>query len=404
MVKCQERSLAIKEHGGRQSVETQGGKVMRSSSFRCAPAVFPRNLLSSIKLAGRGSRRWGGVWLLALLMSAALGGRARAQMAPDANAGSGGGPAESAVATPAVVTPTVQPRTGKYDVTRIGERGIGNGLNLYSLEKERGLGRRLAEEVEGQSRLISDPVITEYVNRVGQSIVRNSDAHVPFTIKVIDDDEVNAFALPGGYFYVDSGLILAAETESELAGVMAHEIAHVAARHATKNATRAQLFNLASIPLIFVGGPIGYAVRQVAGLAVPMSFLKFNRDAEREADLLGLEYEYAAGYDPQSFVQFFEKLDAHEKEKRSFIAKAFSTHPMNNDRIKRAQKEIEALLPARGQYVVDTSEFQEMKERLAKLENMRRPEEGGVPQLRRRGPESNKKDGGGPVLRKPPKQ
>jgi predicted Zn-dependent protease len=194
--------------------------------------------------------------------------------------------------------------------------------------------------------------------------VRNSDSRVPFTIKVIDSGEVNAFALPGGFFYVDSGLILAADTEAELAAVMAHEIAHVAARHATKNMTKQQIWQMASIPLMFVGGPAGYAIAEVASLAVPLSFLKFNRDAEREADMLGLQYDYVAGYDPQAFIQFFERLKAEEKQKQSKISKMFSTHPMTADRITAAQAEIAAYFPARDNYVVDTSDFEAMKARL----------------------------------------
>ena len=328
---------------------------------------------------------------------------------PAANLNPGSTPSPVGAAQSPSGMPSISPdiagsvKTGKYDVNRIGERGIGRGVNFYSLEKEQALGRQLARELEDRSRLINDTVITEYINRVGQSIVRNSDARVPFTIKVVDDEEINAFALPGGFFYVDSGLIMAADSEAELAGVMAHEIAHVAARHATRNATRAQIWNLASIPLIFVGGPAGYAVRQVAGLAGPMGFLKFSRDAEREADLLGLEYEYAAGYDPQAFVQFFEKLHVHEKEKHGFIAKAFNTHPMTEDRIRRAQKEIATLLPGHDHYVVDTSEFQDVKTRLSNLMSHRRPDSGGGPTLRRRGPEdknSSKNDEGRPTLRR----
>ena len=253
----------------------------------------------------------------------------------------------------------------KYDVSKIGNRGIGGGVNFYSIEKEVALGKQLSAQLEQTSKFITDPVVTEYVNRIGQTIVRNSDAKVPFVIKVVDDDQINAFALPGGFFYVNSGLILAADNEAELAGVMAHEIAHVAARHATKNATRSDILNLASIPLIFVGGPAGYAVRQVAGLAVPLSFLKFSRNAEREADLLGLEYEYASGYDPQAFVQFFEKLQLKEKQKHGFLAKTFSTHPMTEDRVKAAQEEISKYLPDRPQYILTTSEFDEVKARLA---------------------------------------
>ena len=262
--------------------------------------------------------------------------------------------------------------SAKYDVSQIGKRNVGTGLDFYSLDREVALGHQLSFEVEQQARLVTDPVITEYINRIGQNLVRNSDARVPFTIKVLDNDEINAFALPGGFFYVDSGLILAADNEAELAGVMAHEIAHVAARHATKNMTRAQIWNLASVPLIFIGGPVAFAISEVAGLAVPLGFLKFSRDAEREADLLGLEYDYASGYDPEAFVEFFEKLKVNEKKKQSFVAKAFATHPMNADRIKAAQDEIRQYLPDRDEYVVNTSEFENVKQRLASLENGRR--------------------------------
>ncbi|MBV9608273.1 MAG: M48 family metalloprotease, partial [Acidobacteria bacterium] len=259
------------------------------------------------------------------------------------------------------------------------------------------------------TRLVTDPMVTEYVNRIGQNIVRNSDARVPFTIKVIDDDEVNAFALPGGFFYVNSGLILAADNEAELAGVMAHEIGHVAARHATKNATKAQIWNLASIPLIFAGGPAGYAVRQAAGLLVPMSFLKFSRNAENEADLLGIEYEYAAGYDPQAFVEFFEKLQARDKKHHSAIAKAFATHPMTEDRVKAAQKAIATYLPPREEYVVTTSDFEEVKEHLYQLTNHTRLQltKGLRPTLRRRdnapsSGDSSDDDNQRPTLRRAP--
>ena len=276
----------------------------------------------------------------------------------------------------------------KYDVSRIGERGIGDGLNFYSLEREMSLGRELSAQVDAQARIISDPMVNEYINHLGQTIVRNSDAKVPFTIKVIDNDEVNAFALPGGYFFVNTGLIMAADNEAELAGVMAHEIAHVAARHATKTLTRNQLINLASIPLVFVGGPLVFAMEQAAGVAVPVSFLKFSRDAESEADLLGLEYEYSAGYDPAAFVQFFEKLGQEQKHKLGLLAKAFATHPMTADRIKRAQDEIQEYLPPRTEYLLDTSEFQDVKAHLSSLLNGRRlmgPQNGNRPTLHRRG-------------------
>jgi hypothetical protein len=262
----------------------------------------------------------------------------------------------------------------KTDVNAIGNRKVGGrGLgDWYSLESEMRMGKQYAQEVEATSKLIRDPVITEYVNRIGQNLVRNSDAQVPFTIKVIDSDEVNAFALPGGFFYVNSGLILAADEESELAGVMAHEIAHVAARHATRQMTRAQWANIGTIPLIFVGGGIGYAVRSAAGLGLPLTFLSFSRNFESEADYLGLQYMYKAGYDPNAFVQFFEKLQAREKKKPGTLAKAFSTHPQTPDRISRSQEEISKILPARPQYVVTTSEFADVKSRLASVENRRK--------------------------------
>ena len=275
----------------------------------------------------------------------------------------------------------------KYDVSLIGHRNIGNGMNFYSIEREIALGRDLSRQVEESSKLITDPEVTEYINRIGQNLVRNSDARVPFTIKVVDSDEVNAFALPGGFFYVDRGLILAADDEAELAAVMAHEIAHVAARHATKNMTKQQIWNMASIPLMLIGGPAGYAIAEVASIAVPLGFLKFSRDAEREADMLGLEYDYAAGYDPQAFIEFFEKLKVEEKKKHSSIAKLFETHPMNSERITAAQEEIRKYLPDRENYIVDTSEFEAMKARLIALD-------GGLKLTLANG--SNR-----PVLRKP---
>jgi len=286
----------------------------------------------------------------------------------------------------------------KYDISRIGERGIGSGVNFYSLDREMAMGKELATQVEQGSRLIHDREVEEYINRLTQNIVHNSDAKVPFVVKVIQNDEVNAFALPGGFFYVNSGLILAADDESELAGVLAHEVAHVAARHATRGETKREIWNLASMPLVFVGGPVGFAVQQAAGLAIPMSFMKFSRDAEREADLLGLEYDYASGYDPASFVSFFEKMKTIDKQKPNFLSKAFATHPMTADRIRRAQEAIQTLLPAKDEYIVDTSEFHEVKARLSLLVNNGKQSELGKPTLRRPHQEPQADDGNRPVL------
>jgi len=287
---------------------------------------------------------------------------------------------------------------GLDDVDAIGNRKIGGrGLgNWYSIEGEIRMGKQYAQMVESSSKMVTDPVITEYVNRIGQNLVRNSDAQVPFTIKVIDADEINAFALPGGFFYVNTGLILAADEEAELAGVMAHEIAHVCARHATRQMTRYQWANISTIPLIFVGGGIGYAVRSAAGLALPMTFLTFSRDFEAQADYLGLQYMYKAGYDPNAFIAFFEKIQAQEKKKPGTLAKAFATHPQTPDRIEASQKEIATILPARAEYTVTTSEFDEVKSRLAAIENRHKVmdvKEAGKPSLRRASTaDSNGKD------------
>ena len=276
----------------------------------------------------------------------------------------------------------------KNDVDAIGNRKVGGrGMgNWYSLESEIRMGKQYSMQVENSVKMVQDPVVTEYVNRIGQNLVRNSDAQVPFTIKVIDSDEINAFALPGGFFYVNSGLLLAADEEAELAGVMAHEIAHVAARHGTRQMTRAQWANIGTIPLIFVGGGIGYAVYEAAGLGLPLTFMKFQRNFEAEADYLGLQYMYKTGYDPQAFISFFEKIQAKEKKKPGTLAKAFATHPQTPDRIEKSQQEIATILPAKAQYIVSTSEFDDVKSRLSTIENRHKvndEKEGSRPSLRR---------------------
>jgi beta-barrel assembly-enhancing protease len=277
---------------------------------------------------------------------------------------------------------------GKNDVDAIGNRKMGGrGLgNWYSIESDIKMGKQYSMMVDSSSKFVTDPVVTEYVNRLGQNLVRNSDAQVPFVFKIIDSDVVNAMSLPGGFVYVDSATIMAADGEAELAGVMAHEIAHVCARHASRQMTRAQYANFATIPLIFVGGGIGYAAYEAAGLALPMTFLSFQRSFEAEADYLGLQYMYKAGYDPQSFVAFFEKLQAMEKRKPGTLAKAFASHPQTPDRIAKSQEEIEKILPARAEYTVSTSEFDDVKSRLASLENRRKVidnKDGTKPSLRR---------------------
>jgi len=307
--------------------------------------------------------------------------------APDAASSDSGNPPNP----PVVQEPDdskVKHDGSKKDVDAIGNRKVGGrGLgNWYSLETEIRVGKQWAMQVENGVKIIQDPVVSEYVNRIGQNLVRNSDAQVPFTIKVIDSDEVNAFALPGGFFYVNSGLILAADEEAELAGVMAHEIAHVAARHTTRQMTRSNWAQIGSLPLIFMGGWVGYGIYEAASIGVPLTFLKFQRGFEAEADYLGLQYMYKTGYDPQAFISFFEKLQAKEKKKPGTLSKAFSTHPQTPDRIEESQKEIATILPAKAQYIVSTSEFDDVKSRLAVIENRHKvmeEKESNKPTLRR---------------------
>ena len=253
----------------------------------------------------------------------------------------------------------------------IGKRKINKRqINFYSLEKEVALGRQLAAEVDRQAKFIDDPIISEYINRVGQNIVLNSDAKVPFTIKVLDSDDVNAFALPGGHFYVNKGLILAADNEAEVAGVMAHEIAHVAARHGVEQASKAQIANFAMIPLIFMTGGLGALAYNGVQILVPLAFLKFSRGAEAEADKLGAQYAWASGYDPNSLVTFFEKLEKKEKDKPGTLSKLFRSHPPTPDRIEKV-RELVARFPDRDEYTVNTSEFNRAKGRLLALTNSR---------------------------------
>jgi predicted Zn-dependent protease len=275
------------------------------------------------------------------------------------------------------------------DIDAIGNRNIGCGRgigNWYSLERQIAMGKQYSDQVEATSKLVKDPEIQNYINGLGQNLVRNSDSLVPFTIKVIESDDINAFALPGGFFYVDSGLILAADNEAELAGVMAHEIAHVAACHVARQNTRGKMMNMASIPLMMLGGPIGYAGYEVLTIATPLTYFKFSRRFESEADFLGIQYMYKAGYDPQALTAFFEKIKSLERSKEGMVAKAFRTHPQTPDRIQKTQAEINTLLPPQLQYKVDTSDFEDTKARLENLQNRGRLqiETPNRPTLRRR--------------------
>jgi len=283
-----------------------------------------------------------------------------------------------------------KPLKEKEDPALIGQRNINKGqVNFYSLEKERAIGRQMALEINRSAEFVDDPMIAEYVNRLGQNLVINSDAQVPFTIKVLDAPEINAFALPGGFLYVNRGLVEAAENEAELASVVAHEIAHVAARHGVEQASKGELLNWASLPLIFLGGWGGFIINQVAGIALPLTFLKFSRGAEKEADRLALQYLWKAGYDPVALLTFFEKLQAQEKKKPGTLEKVFRTHPMNKDRIQEA-RQLLMRFPDKNAYQFNSSDFVAVQKRLRFQHNQQQrlytPEENRRPTLKRRRP------------------
>jgi len=311
-----------------------------------------------------------------ILLISVLAIRSQAENPPDDNQRSSRAPAEAAQSR----------HRAMYNIDAIGRRNVGcnRGIgNWYSLDRQIAMGKQNSTRVEATAKLIEDPEVTHYIDGIGQNLVRNSDAQVPFTIKVIDSEDVNAITLQGGFVYIDTGLIFAAETEAELAGVMAHEIAHVAACHAARGRTRAHLANLASFSMTMVGGPIVYAAYQSMTIVKPLTFLKFSRTFESEADFLAIQYMYRAGYDPLALPTFFERVKAMESSNPKAIARLFQTHPQTGDRIRRTQAEIDTLLPPQAAYKVDTSEFEAIKERLFRLQNRTRIENANHPTLRR---------------------
>ncbi len=273
---------------------------------------------------------------------------------------------------PDVLPPPRPPRAlkkppTKYDLAKVGKRGIGSGMNFYSLDGERELGKNLSREADQQMRLLEDPVVSEYVNRIGQNIALNSDLKVPLVVKIVRDDEVNAFSLPGGYLYVTTGLLGEADSEAQIAGVIGHEVAHIAARHGTRTVSKRMLWSiiLRGAAIATPGGraaQIGAIVG--ADLGSIMIFAKMDRGAEDEADLLAVEYAYAAGYDPGEYVIFFEKINALQKKKPSALGKIFASHPPTESRIAHVQKVIDDYFPDREQYLVTTSTFDEVQARM----------------------------------------
>jgi predicted Zn-dependent protease len=259
------------------------------------------------------------------------------------------------------------PKPKKKDPTAIGDRNVSKGLNFYSLDQELALGKQLAIEVARQAKIVDDPIVSEYVNRLGQNLARNSDVTFPVTFALIESDEINAFTLPGGHVFINTALFKLSANEAELAAALAHEIGHAAGRHATRQASRNQLIGLGTIPLTIFGGPAGLAARQAASLAEPMAFLKFSREFENEADLLGLQYLWKAGYDPNASIDLFEALASTERRQPGTVAKLFRTHPLTPDRIEKTQKNIDAILPSQNEYVLNTSEYEEIRARLQSL-------------------------------------
>jgi predicted Zn-dependent protease len=260
----------------------------------------------------------------------------------------------------------------KKDPEAIGARKVDGGINFYSVEREIALGKQLAIEVQRQAKLLEDPVLGEYINRLTQNLARNSDVKFPVTVSVIDDDVVNAFTLPGGFLFINTGLIRLSESESELASAISHELGHVAARHYTRQATKGDLIQGATVPLIFLGGIPGVAARELANIGIPVGMFKFSRDFETEADMLGIQYLYKAGYDPTASIDMFERVAARQLKSPGAVSQLFNTHPQTVDRISKTQKNIQENLPARDEYVVNTSEYEEMRARLVGLTERRR--------------------------------
>lgn len=286
-----------------------------------------------------------------------------------------------------VLLPLAFAQDPKKDPDQIGTRDVSKGMNFYSLEKEQALGKRLAQDLEKRSTLVTDKLITEYVNRLGQNLARHSDARIPITFKVIEGDDPNAVTYPGGFIYVQTGLIQTADTEADLAAAMAHEIAHIAARHGTRQATQSQIAQISSIPLFFIGGIGGLCASAADTLLLPGGLLAVRRGYESEADMLGLQYLYKVGYDPLGMVEILEKIFSYDDRKHSKLARLTSTHPDSDNRLVAVQKDIETMLKEKPEYVVNTSDFDNVKARLAELDWAPKPQPTGPkpPTLRKPG-------------------
>ncbi len=307
--------------------------------------------------------------------------------------------------TPAAVKPCSQSKDKMDDVYCIGDRRVAH-RSIISQSKEIAIGQEYAKQIEKQSKIIKDPVITEFVNRVAQNIAQNSDVKIPITVHVIDSPSINAFALPGGFIFVDTGLIKAAGSEAQLAGVLAHEIAHVAANHWGSQETKRTLLQYAMIPLIFtpMSYPVYIGISEGLNFGIPLAFLKFSRGDEQQADFLGLQYMWKAGYDPKAYLAMFSNIMQQQRRDPGSVPSVFMDHPPTTARIIAAQKEIQTILPKRPQYLVSTSEFQHVQQRLDSLLGQMKLRRHGKhqPTLEKTQPASQKKGKQAPVSDKPP--
>jgi predicted Zn-dependent protease len=247
----------------------------------------------------------------------------------------------------------------------------GHALNFYSIEREIALGKQLSTELERQVKLVDDPILSEYVNRIAQNIVRHSDVTIPVTVRIIESGDLNAFTLPGGHIYVNSAMLKLTESEAELAFVLAHEIGHVAARHATREATRSQLLQIGQVPLSIFGGLNGAAIRELAEPASRLGFLKGARDFESQADRLGVDYLDRSGYDPTASIDMFERIEATERKRSGPLARLYQDHPVTQSRIEATQKHLAEIAGKRDEYLINTSEYEQMRPRAVTIEERR---------------------------------
>jgi len=235
------------------------------------------------------------------------------------------------------------------------------GFNLISVAEEKQLGDKFAIEIEKQHKIVTDPQVQRYIDGVGKRLLTGvRKAEFPYTFQVVQDDSINAFAIPGGHTYVNTGLIKAAESEAELAAVMAHEINHVVARHSTRQMTQQYGYTLITSLLLGSQGEISKLAADLFGKAGSMYY---SREMESQADVLGVETMYKAGYNPQGMVTFFKKLAAAGERDPGKIAKFFSSHPETEQRINDIQQEI-AKLPAKSYLQASTQEFSQVKSKV----------------------------------------